>query len=527
MKQLTHRFLAQITLEANAAFAINSGKLGLLNDNVVAKDANRLPYLPGTSLAGVLRHSVGKGLENDLFGSKGMSGKDADSGFGSRLILSSGHMVGKEGKIIEGLQPIDFNDTFYSAFGKLPLRDHVKINKKGAAEKGAKYDEELVFKGTRFVFEIELKGTEDDQDTWSILLQLIESPDFRLGSGTRKGHGEFIVIQQKSNQRVFDLRNGEDLNDYLSKSASLNMPIPKGLPLSSPLNRDLVGWQKFKIEMKAKDFFLFGAGFGDGDVDQISNKEKIISWSNDIPSISQSDYILIPATSIKGALAHKVRFHSSKLIEDFIESPKGAYQPEAKLDIEKILQEFESQIDFNNLDFDSKEEAFKNLEQKINDFNPIMTPEWKSYLDQLQDEAASLIKLGSEPDESNYAVEKLFGYTKNSKNEEEKENGQKGNVLIQDVYIPYKKENDKIFNHVKIDRFSGGAIDGALFQEKAYFGKEDSIVLIIYVLSEALKEPLISEAWLNVMNDLMNGLIPLGGQNTKGHGFFTGTLIKN
>ena len=527
MKPLTHRFLAQITLEANAAFAINSGRLGLLNDNVVAKDANRLPYLPGTSLAGVLRHSIGKSLENELFGSKGKSGKDADSGSGSRLILSPGLLVGKEGKVIEGLQVIDFNDSFYSSFGKLPLRDHVKINKNGTAEKGAKYDEELVFKGTRFVFELELKGTEKDQSSWKALLSIIESPNFRLGSGTRKGHGEFSVIHEKSTQRIFDLRQEEDLKDYLSKSASLNSKIPQGVQIKPSSIKELVGWEKFQIQLKARDFFIFGSGFGDGDVDNISKREKIISWSNGIPSISESDFILIPATSIKGALAHRLRFQYSKLIEDFIESPKSGYKPEVSLDIDKIIEEFESQINFNSLNTETEEEGFKNLEQKIKDFNPLNTAEWLSYEDHLRDEAANLIKSGSDLDESNYAVETLFGFTKNSKGDEGRETCQKGNVLIHDVYIPYKKENEKVFNHVKIDRFTGGALEGALFQEKSYFGKDEQIDLTIYVLSDALSDQLISKAWSNVIDDLLKGLMPLGGLNTKGHGFFTGTLIKN
>ena len=151
---LTHRYLAQITIEASSAFAINSGKLGLLNDNVVAKDANGLPYLPGTSIAGVLRHSISEEFENEIFGSPGTS--NTNDGIGSRLIISAGLMVGKEGKVIEGLEPIDFSEAFYSNFNILPLRDHVKISSKGSAVKGAKYDEELVFKGSRFVFELEL-----------------------------------------------------------------------------------------------------------------------------------------------------------------------------------------------------------------------------------------------------------------------------------------------------------------------------------------------------------------------------------
>src|SRR5690606_25685597 len=213
-------------------------------------------------------------------------------------------------------------------------------------------------------------------------------------------------------QRTFDLREEEDLKDYLSKSSSLNSPIPKGTSISTSESKGLPRWEKFQIQLKARDFFLFGAGFGDGDVDHISKMEKVITWSGGFPSISESDYILIPATSIKGTLAHRVRFHYSKLIEDFIESPKDGYQPEVSIDLERILREIESQIDFNNLTTETGDEVFKTLEHKVKDFDPLKSAVWNAYEDQLRDEASNLIKAGSEQDESNYAVEKLFGFTK-------------------------------------------------------------------------------------------------------------------
>ncbi len=529
MKVLTHRFLAQITIEAHSAFAINSGKVGLQNDNMVAKDGNGLPYLPGTSIAGVLRHSIDKELENELFGSSGMGNSragESKDGYGSRLIISPGLLVGKEGKVIEGLQAIDFEDPFYSLFRALPLRDHVKINSRGSVEKGAKYDEELVFKGTRFVFEMELKGVKEDQNSWEQLLGLLETPDFRLGSGTRKGHGEFNIIHERSTQRVFDLSQTSDLTAYLSKTVSLNLPIPNGVKLDPGKGQALKDWKKYELQLQAKDFFIFGAGFGDGDVDHITKREKIISWVNHCPKISDEEYILIPATSIKGALAHRLRFNFSKNIDDYIESPKDVYRPQATIDEGKILTEFEALADLENLGIDTSDEVFVELEKKIRGFDPLKTQSWISFENQLKDEAAVILKIGDQSEESNLAIKTLFGFANNHSQEEQKSSG-KGNVIIQDVYLTYKKENEKVFNHVKIDRFTGGAIDGALFQEKAFYGKDQPIDLNIFVKKEALEDLKIKKAWEDTLEDLIQGGIPLGGMTTKGHGFFTGTKKEN
>lgn len=522
MRLLTQRYLAQITIEANAAFAINSGKVGLLNDNMVAKDANGLPYLPGTSIAGVLRHAIGKDLENDLFGNTGASNggnNDTEGGIGSRLVVSPGLMVGKEGKALEGLQAIDFEDPFYSLCRTLPIRDHVKINSKGAAEKGSKYDEELVFKGARFVFEIELRGSENEHHAWSDLLTILESPDFRLGSGSRKGHGEFKVIYEKSSYRIFNLTLEADLTDYLIKNVSLNSPVPKGTPMHTRKKQSYAGWEKYELHLTAKDFFIFGAGFGDGDVDHITKKEKIISWDNHLPKVSDHEYILIPATSIKGALAHRVRYHYSGIIDDFVESPKDTIQPETILDKGLIMEELIALVNFDELDMQTPEELYKELEQKVKEFDFKKSQNWISFESKLQDEAASILKTGDSGEESNLAIKILFGFANNKLIEEGIASG-KGNVLLNDIYLPYTKQNEKVFNHVKIDRFTGGAIDGALFQEKAYYAANEKIEITIYVKTTALQDSKIKQAWEETIEDLCKGGIPLGGMTTKGHGFF-------
>lgn len=69
-------------------------------------------------------------------------------------------------------------------------------------------------------------------------------------------------------------------------------------------------------------------------------------------------------------------------------------------------------------------------------------------------------------------VEDIFGAKKDKKID-----GFKGNILISDLYL--EKNDTKIFDHVSIDRFTGGAIEGALFQEKTVASCESFILEIL------------------------------------------------
>ena len=95
-------------------------------------------------------------------------------------------------------------------------------------------------------------------------------------------------------------------------------------------------------------------------------------------------------------------------------------------------------------------------------------------------------------------------------------------MIINDLYYD-DINNDKIFNHVAIDRFTGGALDGALFSEKV--SQRSTITLDVYV--NDIEDNEILTALENSLEDICKGLLPLGGMTTKGHGVFTGTLFLN
>jgi hypothetical protein len=86
---------------------------------------------------------------------------------------------------------------------------------------------------------------------------------------------------------------------------------------------------------------------------------------------------------------------------------------------------------------------------------------------------------------------------------------------------------EKAFSHVMIDRFTGGAKDGALFTEGVTATKE-TVVINIHVHESAFSngDKHIREAFEAALADLAEGRLLLGGGVAKGHGIFTGTIQK-
>ena len=469
----THRYLARFVIEAKTPLAIGSGERDVMTDRLVATDVNGFPYIPGTALAGVLRNALttqgNQKIINDLFGYQAK-----DDGQGSRLILSSAQMVGIDGKVIDGLQENKFEDPFYANFKNLPIRQHVRISHKGAAEQGGKFDEQIVFKGTRFCFEMELVGNESDEKDWNLLLDEFTNPAFRIGGGTRKGFGAIKVEKAKS--EVLDLTMEENLNQYLEKSSELNDKFWTSVKDKKP-DMGETNLIKYQLTLTPDDFFLFGSGFGneDGSADMSYVTEKVIDWESGEGKFSE-EKVLIPGTSVKGALAHRTAFHFNKLKEVFADK-----MDEPNFCSSLIQKGYWIPDNCKNFDSSNKEDVFK----MMTDGNP--------------------------------AVRAMFGYSAND------DEGKRGNVIFSDIF---SKNNfsKKLLNHVAIDRFTGGAMDGALFSEEVTATKEQ-FPLEIFVKKDMNGEYL--EAFECALNDLCTGMLPLGGGTMRGHGCFNGTIYKN
>lgn len=456
MEQKNNRYvhLARVVVEADTPIAIGTGREDIVTDAPVVRDVNGLPYIPATSLTGVIRHAlrIGKEDKNVVFGYH-----DKKGGQGSRLILTDAVMIGEEGNAMDGICNIP-NDDFYSHYIEKNVRQHVRITDKGVAdtERYGKFDNEVVYKGTRFVFEMELLSDEIEVEDFENSLNQLYDETFRIGGGTRCGYGKLKV--KKREQVTLDMMDAKDRRAYLKKSSSLSSPweFENARVLEEERTSASTGWTKYELKLEPLDFMLFGSGMGDEEADNTPMTDIVVEWNEQGKPCFSKQKTLIPATSVKGALAHRTAYHFNKR--------KGIFAENLK----------------------SKEERNK-------------------YVGGCND-----------------AVQALFGA---SVDDVANKRGKRGNVILSDV-IQHEVET-KVFHHNKIDYFTGGTIDGALFQEKSIWGKGKSYELEILVDNNTLADEDVKWAFEQSLKDLCEGLLPLGGVTGRGNGVFGGKLYKN
>jgi len=391
------RYIADITIKTKTPLKIGSGS-DFLRDMIIQKDWNNLPIILGTSITGVIRKEFSEDRANEIFGFGGEDGE------GSKVVISNALLLNNDNKVIEELL-LEKNE-YLRIFDVLPIRDHTAISDKGVAKKHSKYDEEVIFKGAKFKFRIESLNKEYLKE----ILSVLKSKKFRLGGGTTRGFGAIDIEEIKLSK--FDDNN---LDQY---DSSLNFNLPDNLKLDIPQRKDNL--IRYELVLKPDDFFMFGSGYGDNKADMTPKKEMVIE------NFKLIQKLLIPASSIKGAISHRCAFYNNG----------------------EILTE-------------------------------------------------------------------IFGEKK------DENQGQKGKVYFEDVFLD--DYNEKIFQHVAIDRFTGGAIDGALFQEKTVNTNEFKINIY---LENSISQKSI-EIFEKSLKDIVIGMLPLGGAVSKGHGVFRGKVIKN
>ena len=428
------KYIAHITIEAKTPLRVGCGNSDFFQDAPVQRDFNSLPMILGTSISGVLRSLSD---DKNVFGYQDKESRE-DKGEGSKVIVSNALLVDENNKVNENLL-IEKSD-FLKLFDNLPIREHTAMNDKGVVKESGKFDQEIVYKGSRFRFLIEVI---EDKKVFDNIINILQNPLFRLGGKTTAGFGSFEIVDIATKE----IKNIEDLKNY---SSSLNHLVDVAKPINKE-TENYTDYHKYILKLKPDDFFIFGSGFGDEEADMVPVYEQVIDYEK--KSLSEKE-ILIPATSIKGAISHRTAFHFNTNQDKYIEE----------------------------LDKESK---------------------------------------GNIIGENNEAVKEIFGHKKDKK--EEKEIGQKGKIYISDCFMKDNKQT-KVFDHVSIDRLTGGAIEGALFQEKTI--ADDREYNIEIILTNNIEDKYI-HAFEESLKDICKGELSLGGMTTKGHGIFSGKIYKN
>ncbi|MFB1487669.1 MULTISPECIES: RAMP superfamily CRISPR-associated protein [unclassified Thiocapsa] len=469
-------YIARFTLEARTALSIGTGGPDGIYDHPIVRDANGLPMIPGTSLAGVLRALTaavgGDDIVNNLFGWQA-----SVRGAPSCVEVAACALQDSAGRPIEGLL-LDAADRTRLATDRLlrdalatqndPLfRDRVRLTHRGVAAKNSKYDRGLLAAGHRFSGEIRLWSEAKDDHHWSSLLDLLAHPLLRLGGATRAGMGAMAL--RALHVGVFDLREPSNVAAYRKLGSRLH--DLKGLdpyPIDALSQDD--DTRILSIELTPRDFWRFGqgnqslAGQRDKVPDLLPMVEPIITWSPSGQAQVSARLALVPGSSIKGALAHRTAFHWNALNQ--------------------------------------------------------------RYVDDLPETTIATWDKSDDCD----GVREIFGYAKGKQSDSDRkpeESGQAGHLIIDDVYVDLPEQaiqhHIQTMIHNSLDRFTGGVRNRMLFTEELVY--RCPIPLRITLLPGIdTTEAKARRAFSRAVRDLCDGRLSLGAGTTKGHGSFSGVL---
>ncbi|BDC95896.1 RAMP superfamily CRISPR-associated protein [Treponema saccharophilum] len=440
MSRLDKKFYycAKITIEALSPLVLSSGKGGNFFDVELVRDANGLPAIPGTTIAGILRHAVQKerGLDfvNELFGCQ-----KRDAGNSSLLEVSWAYVHDSKNTVHKSFYPKEAIEAdailkeLYITDNPDFKRDHVRLSERGTAYEAGKFDRYFVPTGSRFTFSIGMwSDSERDDEKWNSILKVLFSPLFRIGAAGRDGYGKIKINEIKvPSKKCFDLSNEEDLEAFKNCPATLDLSSfddkfdKLDLTLSFPFG--------FRIGGGSKSFLKNAHP-----ADMLPYSERCIKWLGNKGSFESVPKIAIPGSALKGALRHRTAFHLARITKNW------------------------------------------NIGKKN------------------EDDGLSM----------------LFGFASNNGDSESK--GMSGKLWFTDLYLEDAKTYQLSRN--SIDRFTGGTLPGALFQEENVRA-EQTFETSIYLDKSIDKSSNEYKAFSWALEDLKSGRLALGGGSGHGLGF--------
>jgi len=187
-------------------------------------------------------------------------------------------------------------------------------------------------RGHRFAIELRLWSASVDDPSWPRLLNLLGHPGLRLGGATRAGLGKLACLACR--QRAFDLRQGKD--------AEALRKLPVELDATNDLGeyRPAMAIQtvlRGALHLSPRGFWRIGQGSddprgkqADKPADLLPVREQVVDHDKGkMPVLT--DQLLFPASSLKGALAHRMSFHARRFAKEPLwaskENPPKDEQP--------------------------------------------------------------------------------------------------------------------------------------------------------------------------------------------------------
>ncbi len=302
----------RLVIETTSPMAINSGHREAGFDTQLARDANDLPYIPASAIAGVWGHITQNHFDDDFY--QKWFGTTEQS---SSITISNAVVHNSRNQPVMSLTPRTEleKDSLLNLLlqARLMHRERVAINDRGVARETGKFDQLLLPAGLRFSLDLHWNTAREkstlNQTEWQQLLELWLQPEFAFGSSTRNGLGQIKVIASES--EMIELNNNPQAGKRW-QTLRQNKQLPKGqLDVLNQCTHNLFA----QLPIKALDNWRCGLGTErlgrqetQGSVGIISYSEPKVDWKNNRASLGKPKAVLC-GSSIKGILAHRVAYH--------------------------------------------------------------------------------------------------------------------------------------------------------------------------------------------------------------------------
>lgn len=476
---ITGKKYLRIKFRLASPLIIGCGKNDV-TDNDILKDSRGIPYIPATAIAGVVRDRLYKygvfaykASDNDsddnedeyakkIFGHVRISRKAEDEGeqSESRIIFYDGHIV-----------PEDINNISIS------IRDSVALDKYKTAMDGAKFDMEILEPGVSFCTYVELSCTDEDDsktdEVWKNIKGMFHDNALTFGAKTMRGMGEIETTE--------------------ISEAKFNLTDVNGI-------KEWVGFKMYAGEEdvdndKSEQVQQANNPVQDEDQDKESKIKSKWEPVNDAETISSDNSIKIDLElELKGGIS--IRRYST----DVAASEMKEGDNEDSKSSEKAKSEAG---DKNNQD-----KAMPDYEQLTvkgvggTDIPVIPGTSWAGAFRHRMEEFIDKDKVIS-----------LFGTV----NEKEKK---KKKSLISFSESTITGGSDKTISRTAIDRFTGGAAEGALYTEKTHYGGNTKLTIRIDNMDRLSEREQVLNALAAAILDLHFGYLAVGGLTSVGRGLF-------
>lgn len=251
----------------------------------VLKNSQGKPFIPGTSLCGVLREYL-EGVTPEwtakIFGDTNEMQSSIQL---EDIVLTGSEIIARDGVHIDGIT--------------------------GTGVDGEKYDFEVVERGAsgKFLLLITLRGfhvgknvaeknysLNEISDVIALLLRKLLD-GIRLGALTTKGFG--LIVAENLNTELFDFRDKDDVVAWFLKKTSTKKILPSDKKFSNNPN-DFVVDALFKFN---SSFIIRNYNVSEAD-----EKKKISAVT-----LKSREDLVVPGTSLKGILRHRGEYIFNKL----------------------------------------------------------------------------------------------------------------------------------------------------------------------------------------------------------------------